>query len=1104
MKRGTVITLALAAIGFAALSGLSILVARSGIAASAPTNVQTGADPGNLSVPSACEKIVYSADRPGVNDNDIVIMNSDGTGKVGLLPPEMNGVSPVVSRDGRKILFRSPLSSGLNNLYVMNTDGTGLLQLADSVFADNVYEFAFTPDGSKVVFNKSIPTNFFDYVIHVVNVDGTGLTAITPVDSNFDFFMSFSPDGSRILFTRSVDTAELNDPYNLYSMNLDGSAVTQLTNDTEFQDIHQAIYTRDGSRIVIGINSGGVPSDYRVEIMNADGSGRTRLTPMGFTNYNPQLNPDSTKIVFYGDGGSGNSQLEVYTMNLDGTGVANLTASPEREFVPEFNLDGSKIIFERAESGRIFIMNSDGSGVTDISNGLGAGASAAFIDPDGDGIGGNCDSCPTIYNGHRLAFVSTRDGNLEIYTSNLDGSEPTRLTRTTRTDREPSFSRNGGKIVFTSDRLNLRDEIYTMNADGSGVTRITNIAGGNASPVFSPDGSKIAFVSRRSDDNENLFVMNADGTNQTQLTFFTSTSTFAVHPSFNSDGTRIIFESQRGSINSSQWDIFAINPDGTNEVRLTTTTGQDGDPVFSRDGSKIAFVSNRDGNQEIYLMNADGTNQTRLTNNASNDNQPVFSPDDTKILFTSNRDGSAEVYTMNLDGTGVTRVTDSSGANSGASSAPQPDSDGDGTGDACDNCALANPGQLDTDMDTVGDACDNCPTVANTDQANTDGDAQGNACDPDDDNDGVVDEMDNCPLAANADQANNDGDAQGDVCDPDDDNDGINDTIDNCPLAANPDQANYDGDAQGDVCDADDDNDGIPDATDNCPLAENPGQEDMDSDGLGDACDTDDDNDTVLDDDDNCPFTPNMDQADADMDGIGDACDVSYDVNTPTGTDVLVQAPQATVSFSGVTTEGTTSFMEIGVEPEDIPPTFAFCATCPAYEITTDAAYTPPVTVCLKVPAAISASEFLALRLMHGENGVFVNRTTQHVTNPDGTRFVCGEVGSLSPFTLARQLAPTAAHVSVGGRVSTFDGRGIARAIVTMTGSDGNVRSAISNPFGYYRFDGVEVGQFYVLTIRSKGHVFAPDTRSISVLDEIADVDWTAETQTNNGGLHDE
>jgi len=176
----------------------------------------------------------------------------------------------------------------------------------------------------------------------------------------------------------------------------------------------------------------------------------------------------------------------------------------------------------------------------------------------------------------KIAFVSERDGNPEIYTMNADGSLATNITNNPAIDNEPAWSPDGTKIAFVSGR-DGDDEIYVMNADGSGVTRLTNSPGVDGLPAWSPDGTRIAFVSAR-DGNDEIYVMNAGGSNLT---------------------------------------------------RLTTNVAVDGfynRPAWSPDGAKVAFVSTRDGNDEIYVLDADGSNLTRLTNNPASDREPAWRP----------------------------------------------------------------------------------------------------------------------------------------------------------------------------------------------------------------------------------------------------------------------------------------------------------------------------------------------------------------------------------------------------------------------------------------------------------------------------------------------
>ena len=87
---------------------------------------------------------------------------------------------------------------------------------------------------------------------------------------------------------------------------------------------------------------------------------------------------------------------------------------------------------------------------------------------------------------------------------------------------------------------------------------------------------------------------------------------------------------------------------------------------------------------------------------------------------------------------------------------------------------------------------------------------------------------------------------------------------------------------------------------------------------------------------------------------------------------------------------------------------------------------------------------------------------------------------------------PTAAGVSVSGRVLISETQGIGNARLTLVSGDGQTQVAITNGFGYFRFNNVVVGRTYVLTVSHKNYAFSNPTRMISVSDELTDIDFTA------------
>jgi hypothetical protein len=124
--------------------------------------------------------------------------------------------------------------------------------------------------------------------------------------------------------------------------------------------------------------------------------------------------------------------------------------------------------------------------------------------------------------------------------------------------------------------------------------------------------------------------------------------------------------------------------------------------------------------------------------------------------------------------------------------------------------------------------------------------------------------------------------------------------------------------------------------------------------------------------------------------------------------------------------------------------------------------------------------------------GTLTTSSNVAATPPAGgsytTFLVCGNTDGLRISN--NGTIPTAASVSVSGRVLTNVNRGLMNAVVYLTDASGNTLAARTNPFGYYRFEDISAGQTVTITVVSKRYQFAPQI--FTVMEEINDLDFVA------------
>jgi Tol biopolymer transport system component len=275
-------------------------------------------------------KIAFASAQPGGSVNfNIYIMDADGSNAKTLTTSPDQEFGPTWSPDGRKIAFERQLPQG-DKIFIMNADGSEQVQLQTGGTVSE-YDPDWSPDGRKIAFIRSGGT--INDQIFTINIDGSDLTQLTrdsdSADTDFtNASPEWSPDGSKILFSRFFGTG-LDAKYDVHVMSADGSGVENLTNQPQVHDV-QATWSPDGTQIafVRGECFADVQNPCEIWTMRADGSSQTQITPNDTDdNYSPDWLPLGAGIPLTG-GTTGTTGATTGTTDTTGatTGTTGTTA----------------------------------------------------------------------------------------------------------------------------------------------------------------------------------------------------------------------------------------------------------------------------------------------------------------------------------------------------------------------------------------------------------------------------------------------------------------------------------------------------------------------------------------------------------------------------------------------------------------------------------------------------------------------------------------------------------------------------------------------------------------------------------------------------------